>query len=540
MARLFEIEHTVRVYSRHFDEGAETLRELLQSVTRCLDRLLPLEVSRRIDREGSTLRRADDGRLSVVRHPALEAARLELARLDLFRIFLPEDVGGLGLPLALYHLAVQLIARYDASLALVFLVHGNASYTIDRYGSEAQRQRYLPSLARGEQLATVAFTESQAGSDAGAIRTRATLEGDRYRLEGSKSWITHGGDADLLVTTARTGPLELAIDGVTAFLLEREADGVEVLGLEEKTGLSGSPTAAIAYNGIAIPAERRLGAAGEGGRVMFAGIGMTRVSIAAQALGIGKRAFQAAVDFSLDRVQGGSAIVEHEAVRHRLAEIALALSAIEGLICREAQLEARGEWHVREMSIAKYYASEILQQITTRAIGLHGGYGCSRAYEVERCRREAVVLPLFGGTSEIQWFIIARELGLAARGLARADYRARDLAQLSELEARAHASGGMLPGLVARTGAACDRLWQLAERISTLGDAERTPHERPLAELATALAVALSLLLQASAPDAEELDRELAAVAVDGLEAQLAPAGLAPRRALTRALRARL
>ena len=303
MATLFEIERTVRVYARHFGEGAETLRELLQSVTRCLDRLLPLEVSRRIDREGSTLQRAADGQLTVVRHPALEAARRELAGLDLFRVFLPEDVGGLGLPLALYHLAVQRIACYDASLALVFLVHGNASYAIDRFGSEAQRQRYLPSLACGELLATVAFTEPQAGSDAGAIRTQATLEGDRYRLEGSKSWITHGGDADLLLTTARTGPLELAIDGVSAFLLEREADGVELLGLEEKTGLAGSPTAAIAYNGISIPAERRLGAEGDGGKVMFAGVGMTRVSIAAQALGIGKRAFQAAVDFAQVRVQ---------------------------------------------------------------------------------------------------------------------------------------------------------------------------------------------------------------------------------------------
>ena len=220
--------------------------------------------------------------------------------------------------------------------------------------------------------------------------------------------------------------------------------------------------------------------------------------------------------------------------------MALALSAIENLICRDAQLEALGEWHVREMSIAKYYASEILQEITTRAIGVHGGCGCSRGYEVERCRREAVVLPLFGGTSEIQWFIIARELVLTVQGRARADYRARDLAQLAELEARARASGGAFLDRVARTRAACERLWELAARTAALRDGERAPHERPLAELATSLAVAIPLLLQASSPDADELERELSPVAVAALEDRAAAADGVSQLALTRALRARL
>jgi hypothetical protein len=539
MSELFDLERTVRSYARHFPEGAETLRELLRNLSRCLARVLPLELSRRIDREGSTLIRSDGGRLEVVRHPALEAARRELARLDLFRTFLPADVGGLGLPLALYHLAVQLVARHDASLALVFLVHGNASYVIDRFGTEAQRRRYLPSLARGERLATVAFSEPQAGSDAGSIRTRAEREGDRYRLEGSKCWITHGGDADLLVATARTGPLELGIDGVSAFLVEREADGVELLGLEEKTGLSGSPTAALALPGIVLDADRRLGAEGEGGKVMFAGVGMTRVSIAAQALGIGKRAFQAAVEFARDRVQGGRPILEHEAVRERLAQIALALAASESLICRDGELEARGEWHVREMSIAKYYASEALQEVTTRAIGVHGGYGCSRAYEVERCRREAVALPLFGGTSEIQWFIVARELTLAAAGRAHADYRGRDLALLAELERRS-AGQAELAALVRRARAGCERLWAEAARVAALEEEEARARERPLAELATALAVALALLFEASAEDGDELERALVPLAIEALELRVAALAGVDHRGATRALRARL
>lgn len=539
MPELFDLERTVRLYARHFDEGAETLRALLQNLSRCLERVLPAAVSRRIDREGSTLRRDSAGRLEVVRHEALEAARRELARLDLFRVFLPADVGGFALPLSLYHLAVQLIARYDASLALVFLVHGNASYVIDRFGTPAQRARYLPALARGEQLATVAFTEPQAGSDAGSIRTRAVREGERYRIDGSKCWITHGGDADLLVVTARTGPPELGIDGVSAFLVEREADGVELLGLEEKTGLAGSPTALIAMNELPIPAERLLGSEGEGGKVMFAGVGMTRVSIAAQAVGIGKRAFQAAVAFARDRVQGGSAILEHEAVRERLAQIALSLSASESLICRDGELEARGEWHVREMSIAKHFASETLQEVTTRAIGVHGGYGCSRAYEVERCRREAVALPLFGGTSEIQWFIIARELLLSVQGRAHADYRARDLALLDEIERRCDGAAP-LAGHARRARDACDRLWAEATRVAALDEGEARARERPLAELAVALAAALALLFEASATDADELERELVPLALEALERRADELACADHRALTRALRTRL
>jgi len=262
------------------------------------------------------------------------------------------------------------------------------------------------------------------------------------------------------------------------------------------------------------------------------------LAIAAQALGLGKRAFQAAVDFALERVQGGTTIVEHHAVQVRLAEIALALAAIEGLVCRDGEIEARGEWHVREMSIAKYYASEVLQEIATRAIGVHGGYGCSRAYEVERCRREAVALPLFGGTSEIQWFIISRELLLCVQGRARADYRARDLDLLDRLAARAGERAG-LAELTRRARAGCEELWAQATRVAVLGDAGRA-HERPLAELATALAVALALLFQATAPDADDLELELASAGVEALEERAASARRAPCATLTRTLRGAL
>jgi acyl-CoA dehydrogenase len=519
---IFDIERTVRTYALYFDEHGDVLRELLGSVSRSLDRLVPPEVSRRVDQEGARLVQ-DGAALRVERHPALEAARRELAGLGLFRIFAPADVGGEALPLAIYYLTVQLVSYYDTSLALVFLVHGNAMYVIDRYGSPAQRRRYLPALTSGEQLATVAFTEPTAGSDAGSIRTRARRVGDSWRISGDKLFITNGGDADLLVTTARTGRQEDAIHGVSAFIVEREPDGVEVLGLEDKTGLAGSPTAALSYPGITIPEDRLLGELGRGGEVMFAGVGMTRVNIGAQALGIAKRAYDAAADFALERVQGGGRIVEHDAIQQRLAEMTLIISSMENLICRASSLEHAGAWHVREISTTKYYCSEALQELTLRAVNVFGGYGVSRDHVVERCRREALALPLYGGTSEIQWLIISRELLETVAGRARVDYRQRDAALDRALVERC--GGGGIDALeehkelAQRTARVSATLWRAVERVAERAAQEdATPHHRHLAELATSLAATRVLIWQATGPAAGELERELAQIAVDRLE----------------------
>ena len=512
MRHLHDIRRTVRTFRAHFgDEHAEVLAELLSSVAKSLDRTLPPDASRAVDREGSTLERRG-GRLVVHRHPRLQAALDGLSELGLFRIFGAEEHGGFGLPLAIYYLAVQLVAYYDTSLALFYLVHGNAMYAIGRYGSAAQKARYLSRMAAGELIASVAFTEPEAGSDAGNIRTRAERDGDAWVLSGDKLWITNGGDADLLITTARTGAQEDAIDGVSAFILERERDGVEVVGLEDKTGLNGSPTAALHYPGIRVPADRLLGRLDHGGHVMFAGVGMTRVNIGAQALGIAKRAFDAAADFALERVQGGCAIVEHDAIQQRMADMALAIATMEHLICVDSRLEQLGRWHVREMSQAKYYCSEALQELTLRAINVHGGYGCSRDYVVERCRREAVALPLYGGTSEIQWYIIARELLESLAGRAKADYRARDAELCAELERRC--PGEPLAGIARRVRAATEGLWRAVEQVAALE--APSPFHRHLTELSTALAGAQALVLGASAGG--ELELELARVAVDRLE----------------------
>ena len=515
MRQLFDIARTVRTFCLYFgDEHAAVLQELLRSVQRCLTRVLPPEVSRRVDREGSTLNRDEAGRLSVLRHPQLEAARQELAQLGLFRIFLPERDGGFGLPLAVYYLVVQLVSYFDTSVALVFLVHGNAMYAIRRYGTAAQRERHLPALASGQQLATVAFTEPTAGSDAGSIRTHARRCESGWELHGDKLFITHGGDADLLVTTARTGTPEQGIDGVSTFILLPAIDGVELVGLEHKTGLAGSPTAALSYPGLRVPEDRLLGQPGRGGAVMFAGVGMTRVNIGAQALGIAKRAFDAAAEFAGTRQQGGTAIIEHDAIQQRLSQMARIISATENLICHDSLLEQQGRWHVREMSITKYYASEALQQLTSRAINVFGGYGVCQEYEVERCRREAVALPLYGGTSEIQWYIISRELVGSLDGSGQADYRARDERWQTQLEQRC--SDDELGACIARVRAAGLQLWTAVELVATLE--HPAPYYRHLADLATSLMVARVLLWQATAEQAGELERQLGIWATDRLE----------------------
>ena len=516
MQHIFDISRTVRTFGAHFgQQHCATLEQLLRSVNRCLEQVMPPEVSGRVDREGSTLVRGD-GALSVQRHPDLEAARVALARLGVFRVFLPEDVGGFGLPLGLYYLVVQQVSYFDTSLAVTMLVHGNAMYAIERHGTTAQRERYLPALARGEQLASVAFTEATAGSDAGAIRTTARRQDDgQWLLSGDKLFITHGGDAELLITTARTGSDQDGIDGVSTFILEPAADGVELVGLEHKTALAGSPTAALSYPDLRIPADRLLGDEGRGGAVMFAGVGMTRVNIGAQALGIAKRAHDAAATFALQRQQGGRLIVEHDAIQQRLAGMALVIAATEGLICHDSWLEQQGEWHVREMSVTKYFASEALQQLTLRAVNVHGGYGACREYEVERCRREALALPLYGGTSEIQWYIISRELLDSLDQAGHVDYRARDMAWIKRAAAD---TGELLAPLVERLRGGCTRMWKAVERVGRRNDP--TPFYRHLAELVCAFSVAQVLLHQATAEGADDLDRELARWAVDRLERQ--------------------
>lgn len=512
MRHIFDIDRTVKTYELYFDEHAEVLRELLRSVAGTLERVLPPSVSRQIDREGSRLVSGKDNVLAVELHPKLDEALQTLCRLGLFRTFLPKTCGGAELPVGLYFLAVQLVSYFDTSLALAFLVHGNASYVIDRYGTVAQKRHYLPMLAGGEKLATVAFTEPNAGSDAGSIQTRAVAQGDDFVLNGNKLFITHGGDADILVTTARTGSTSAKINGVSAFIVERVGDGVQVIGLEEKTGLSGSPTAALSYDDVLIPADRLLGRMNKGGEVMFAGVGMTRVNIGAQALGIAKRAFDAAVDYALEREQGGALIIEHDPIQQRLVDMALMISAMENLIARVSLLEHQSEWHVREMSITKYYCSEALQELTLRAINVFGGYGVSKDYVVEQCRREAAALPLYGGTSEIQWLIISREFLMTVEGTARVDYRERDVELTAALAKRCE---GELAGLVEQTAVETERLWQLVETVSTVSDP--VPFYRHLAELATSVSVAQVLLWQASSGWAGELEVRLAEVAVERL-----------------------
>jgi alkylation response protein AidB-like acyl-CoA dehydrogenase len=513
VSEVFDHVRTVRTYARYFDHDADVLRDVLVQTERSLAREVSADVSDQIDREGSRLVRDSAGQARVVLHPRLVVALRRLAEQGIFGIFASTAYGGQELPAAIYFLAVSQIAQADAALALTFLVQGNGIYVIERFGSEEQRSRYLPGLIAGESLVTIAYTEADAGSDAGAIRLRADRDGDVFALHGMKTFVTHGGDANLLITSARTGPQGDGIRGVSTFLVERVGCAVELLSLEDKVALAGSPTATLAYDGVRVSPNEILGEVNKGGEVIFAGVGMTRVSIAAQALGIAKRAFALAAGFARERQQGGCTIIDHDAIRFRLLQMGLAISAMENLICATAQLEAKGEWHVREMSITKTYCAEAAQQVTQRAIGVLGGYGVLRGYEVERCRREVLALPLYGGTTEVQWMIISREIFAVVDGVAKMDYRQRDREQRAALLRRAEKSD---QEAIARYAAVEDRFWRDVHDIKD-GSA-REASVRPVAEMAIALAVCFILLWQGSDPAADEFEQHLVPLGMDQLE----------------------
>ena len=494
--KCFECRQAVETYSQYFDEHSDVLEALLQSIKKCLDRLLPVKISDQIDREGCKAYKDQQGIQRVCRHPSNDLALSELIDIGLFRIFAPSEYGGFELPVAIYYLAVALISEYDTSLALVFLVHGNALYTINKYGTKTQREVYLPRLVSGEQLATIAFTEPLAGSDAGLIRTKAVFRDDRVVLSGTKQFITNGGDADILVTTARTGPLELGISGVSTFILEREVDGVELTGLEDKTALNGSPTASLVYPDIEIPADRLLGELGRGGHVMFAGVGMTRINIGAQALGLARRSFKAALQFACEREQGHKKIIEHKAIQRRLADVALDTMIMEHLVCWVSHLEFLNEWHVREISIVKYFASDRLQTLTSKAINVLGGYGVCREFGLERARREAVALPLYGGTSEIHWKIISTELIKSFKGRAKVDYGRRDREAIKNLQKQAkNFDAGQWMWLISKLEDHNTIMWKAVELVVQTEDPE--PCYFYLAEMALNVAAHYVLLRQA-------------------------------------------
>jgi butyryl-CoA dehydrogenase len=333
----------------------------------------------------------------------------KLAELGLMGACIPEEYGGAGADFVSYILVIEELSRADAGVGVTVAVHTSAvTLPILSFGTEEQRQRFVPPLARGEHLGAFALTEPEAGSDAGSLRTRAEPDGEGWTINGAKQWITNGRAAGTFLLFARTDPDTTSARGVTAFLLD--ADQVQVTRDEEKLGLNSSLTNDLVVEGAHVGRDRLLGVENHGFRVAMATLDGGRIGIAAQAVGIAQAAYDVAREYAKERRAFGQRISEFQAIQHKLADMSTEIDAARLLTYRAAWLKQQGEPHTEAGAKAKLFASEMARRQTAEAIQVLGGYGYTKEFPVERYYRDAKITEIYEGTSEIQRLVIAREI----------------------------------------------------------------------------------------------------------------------------------
>src|SRR5919199_2425754 len=342
----------------------------------------------------------------------------QLGELGLMGVCVPAEVGGAGADFLSYVLVLEEISRADAGAGVTVAVHTSAvTLPILHFGTDEQRSRFVPPLARGETLGAFALTEPEAGSDAGSLRTAASEDGDGWRISGSKQWITNGSHAGTFLLFARTDPGTPGPKGVSAFVLD--ADHVRITREEEKLGLNSSVTNDLVVDDASVGRDRLLHEEGKGFEVAMATLDGVRIGIPAQALGIAQAAYDAARAYALERRQVGKRVGDFPAIQRKVADMAAELDAARLLVYRAACLKQEGRPHTEEGAKAKLFASEMARRQTAEAIQILGGYGYTKEFPVERYYRDAKITEIYEGTSEIQRLVIARSiLGLAQRALA--------------------------------------------------------------------------------------------------------------------------
>jgi alkylation response protein AidB-like acyl-CoA dehydrogenase len=331
-----------------------------------------------------------------------------MARLGFLGVFVPEELGGAGLDFWAYIALLEEMGGY-ASLRSVLSVQQSLVLTpLLAYGTEAQKERYVPRLARGEVLGAYALTEPEAGSDAGSLKTRAYRDGDFYVLEGQKTFISHANVAEVFIVFAKTDP-DQGSKGISAFLVERR-DGVRTTPLKGKLGLRAADTGMVFLDGVRIPRDRLLGQEGEGFKIALSTLDTGRISLAAGAVGLMQRALDLSLAYAKERRQFGRPIASFQLIQEKLAEMKLDLEASRLLTYQAVWKKLSGERYTLEASMAKLFASEAANRVAYRAIQVHGGYGFFEEYEVARLYRDARILTLYEGTSEIQKLVIGAHL----------------------------------------------------------------------------------------------------------------------------------
>ncbi len=340
----------------------------------------------------------------------------------LFGLLLEEEWGGTGTGTLLALVAIEEISKVCATSGLLLAVQELGSLGLKLAGTQEQRERYLPRLASGERLCAYALTEAGSGSDSAAMRTTARREGDEYVLSGGKRFITNAGVASLYTVFAKTDP-EAGHSGISAFVVESDAPGLEVARLEPKLGISGSTTGELVFADCRVPAENLLGEEGEGFRIAMRVLDRSRPGVAAQGLGIAQGATDYALEYARSRETMGKPIAEHQLIAAKLADMETACEAARGLLYRFGQMVDAGvpdDELTKASAMAKLYCSDVAMEVTTEAVQILGGYGYIKEYPVERMMRDAKITQIYEGTNEIQRLVIAREMLKEQRAFLRA------------------------------------------------------------------------------------------------------------------------
>lgn len=334
----------------------------------------------------------------------------KMGELGLLGMLVPEDYGGEDMDTVSYALAMSEVAYACASTAVIMSVHNSICCgSLLRFGTEEQKQKYLVPMAKGEFIASFALSEPEAGSDPAGMTTTAEKDGDFYVLNGTKRWITGGATSELFIVLAKTDP-DAGHKGISAFLITRDLKGFSTGRLEDKMGQCASDTTDLLFSDCRVPADRMLGKEGEGFIVAMSGLDDGRIGIAALSLGLGQAALDEAVNYSKQRVQFDRPIADNQGLRWMIADMATDVEAARLLVLNAAAKKDRKEKCSKEASMAKLHASEMANRVTGQALQIHGGYGYTKEFPVERFYRDARVLTIYEGTSQIQKIVIANEV----------------------------------------------------------------------------------------------------------------------------------
>lgn len=331
----------------------------------------------------------------------------KLGELGLTGIVFPEEYGGAGADYLSYAIAVEELSRVCASTGVTLSAHLSlGANPIYLFGTEEQKQQFLKPLAEGSKLGAFGLTENSAGSDAGGTRTTATRDGDEWVLNGSKIFITNGGDAEVYVVFARSDKTAEKHHGISAFIVEKGTPGFSFGKKEQKMGIRSSPTMELVFENCRIPAGNLLGEEGKGFKVAMKTLDGGRIGIASQALGIAQGAYDAALAYAKERKQFGQAIGAFQAVQFKLADMATEIEAARLLVYQSAYKASAGLSYGKESAMAKMYASDVAMRVATEAVQIYGGYGFTREFPVERMMRDAKITQIYEGTNEVQRVVI--------------------------------------------------------------------------------------------------------------------------------------